>query len=89
MSDLKSPGMQAAADDELSLVAGGQQYVFLGDSFRRDSWFVTLMTKLMIQGSVRQDLNRPLDETPQILTVEGRSYNVWTRGDTVYVQAIE
>ena len=81
--------MEAVGDDELVRIAGGQQYVFLGDSFRRDSWFVTFMTKLMIQGSVRQELSRPLDAVPQELTVEGRRYRVWQLGETVYVESAE
>ena len=81
--------MEAVADDELERVAGGQNYVFLGDSFRRDSWFVTFMTKLLIQGSVRQELARPLDATPQELTVEGRRYRVWKTGENVYVESAE
>ncbi|MCR5576838.1 MAG: hypothetical protein K6F56_07510 [Oscillospiraceae bacterium] len=81
--------MEAVDDDALVRIAGGQQYVFLGDSFRRDSWFVTFMTKLMIQGSVRQELSRPLDAVPQDLTVEGRRYRVWQLGETVYVESAE
>ena len=81
--------MDAVPDEELDRVAGGQQYVFLGDSFRRDSWFVTFMTKLLIQGSVRQELARPLDASPQELTVEGRRYRVWQLGETVYVESAE
>lgn len=80
--------MDSVSDEDLDLISGGQEYVFLGDSFRRDSWFVTFMTKLMIQGSVRQDLARPLDGTPQELTVEGRRYRVWQVGETVYVESV-
>ena len=43
--------MAAVDDDELGLVAGGQQYVFRGEGFQRDSWFVTFMLKRMIQDS--------------------------------------
>ena len=58
--------MEAVGDDELGLVAGGQQFIFRGEGFQRDSWFVTFMLKRMIQDSVRQqDLTRTLDAAPQ------------------------
>ena len=80
--------MTAISDEELDLVAGGRQFVFRGEGFQRDSWFVTFMTKLMIQGNLRQALSRPLDANAQELTVEGRRYSVWQIGETVYVEEV-
>lgn len=81
--------MAAVDDDELGLVAGGQQYVFRGEGFQRDSWFVTFMLKRMIQDSIRQqDLTRSLDAAPQELRVEGRVFRVWQTGETVFVEEV-
>ena len=80
--------MDAISDEELDLIAGGRQFVFRGEGFQRDSWFVSFMTKLLIQGNVRQALARPLDATAQELSVEGRRYRVWQVGETVYVEEV-
>ena len=81
--------MEAVGDDELGLVAGGQQFIFRGEGFQRDSWFVTFMLKRMIQDSVRQqDLTRTLDAVPQELRVEGRVFRVWQTGETVFVEEV-
>ncbi len=80
--------MTAMGDNELGLVAGGQQFVFKGEGFNRDSWFVSFMTKLLIQGSIRQEFGRSLDETPQEITVEGRRYRVTQLGNTIYVEEL-
>ena len=82
-------GLSALPDDELEQVAGGQDIVFKGDEFHRDSWFVTFLTKQMIQFSIRQELSRPLDATPQEITIEGRKYRVWQVGETAYVEAAD
>ena len=79
-------GMEAMEDDELDLVAGGQEFVFSGEGFQKNSWFVTFLTKMLIQGRLRRDLARPLDAVPQEITVEGRRYRVWQSGSTVYVE---
>ena len=81
---VSAPYLEAVGDDELGLVAGGQEFVFRGDGFQRDSWFVTFMLKRLIQDSVRQELS--LGATPQELSVEGRRYRVWQIGETVYVE---
>ena len=75
-------------DEELQLVSGGQQFVFRGDSFSRDSWFVAFMIKLLIQGNIRQEFGKALDSTPQEITVEGRTYRVSQLGNTIYVEEV-
>lgn len=79
-------GVRAIADNEMDMIIGGTQFVFRGDGFQRDSWFVTTLTKLMIQGRIREDMSLPLDSTPQEVTIEGRRYRVWQVGETVYVE---
>ena len=79
-------GVRAIADNEMDMIIGGTQCVFRGDGFQRDSWFVTALTKLMIQGRIREDMSLPLDSPPQEVTIEGRRYRVWQVGETVYVE---
>lgn len=76
----------AMSDEELDRVSGGVNYVFRGESFQRDSWFVSFLTRQLIQSSLRQGLSAPLNETPQAISVQGRKYQVWQQGETVYVE---
>ena len=88
-SDSGIAGAVPMSDEELTNVAGGLQYVFKGESFSRDSWFVTFMTKRMIQDSIRQQYGQDLGATPVEVVVEGRVYLVSQIGNTVYVEAAE
>ena len=81
-----TPKLEPLADEAMGLVSGGQQFVFRGEGFQRDSWFVNFLTKRLIQDGVKQGLTRPLDAAPQELSVEGRIYRVWQIGGTIYVE---
>ena len=76
----------AMSDDDLASVAGGQRIVFKGEGFARDSWFVSFMTKRIIQDSIRRELGRTMDAVPQEIVVEGRRYLVSQTGDTIFVE---
>ena len=81
-------GADPIGDDTLDLIAGGRQFVFKGEGFERDSWFVSFLTKLMLQGSISQAAARPLDAGPQEISFEGRKYHVSQIGNTVYVEEL-
>ena len=88
-NDFENPneqGLEAITDDELDVISGGTQFVFRGNGFQRNSWFVTSLTKLMIQGHIRDEMSLPLGSGTKEITIEGRRYRVWQVDNTVYVE---
>ena len=89
MPEQKQPaGAQALEDDALDRIAGGYEVVFQNEEVNRDSWFVSLMTRRMIQDQLDRELGSGRMTFPATLEVQGRSYRVTAVGDTYYIREI-
>ena len=77
---------EALSDDELDSVLGGYQVVFQDIGVNRDSWFVSYMTRRMVQDSIRQELGSSQGVLPGEITIRGRSFLLNQVGDNIYVE---
>ena len=77
---------EALIDDELDSVLGGYQVVFQDIGVNRDSWFVSYMTRRMVQDSIRQELGSSQGVLPGEITIRGRSFLLNQVGDNMYVE---
>lgn len=77
---------EALSDDELDSVLGGYQVVFQDTGVNRDSWFVSYMTRRMVQDSIRQELGSSQGVLPGEITIRGRSFFLNQIGDSIYVE---
>ena len=77
---------EALSDDELDSVLGGYQVVFQDSGVNRDSWFVSYMTRRMVQDSIRQEMGSSQGVLPGEITIRGRSFLLNQEGDNIYVQ---
>ena len=68
--------MNILNDEELGSVVGGYQVVFSDTGLNRDSWFVSYLTRRMVQDSIRQEE----------ISVRGRAYSLTQVGDNIYVE---
>ena len=78
--------LEALSDDELDSVLGGYQVVFQDTGVNRDSWFVSYMTRRMVQDSIRQELSSSQGVLPGEVTIRGRSFLLNQVGDNIYVE---
>lgn len=83
---LGDAGIKALDDDELDAVIGGYQVVFRESGVSRDSWFVSYMTRRMIQDSIRQEMNASSGSFPGEISVRGRAYRLTQTGDQIFVE---
>ena len=74
-------------DEELSAVSGGYEVVFQ-EGASRDSWFVSLVTRQMVQNSIRGYLNGPEKAVPEVIAVGDRRFRVRQTGETYYIEAM-
>lgn len=81
-----SEGISALSDEELDSVIGGYQVVFRDSGMNRDSWFVSYMTRRMVQDSIRQEMDRAPGTAPGEISVRGRAYSLTQVGDSIYVE---
>ena len=80
----RSPSL--LTDEELNSVIGGYQVVFRDSGMNRDSWFVSYVTRRMVQDSIRQELDRSPGAAPGEISVRGRAYSLTQVGDNIYVE---
>ena len=79
---------QPISDEALDAVSGGYEVVFQEEGVNRDSWFVSIVTRQMVQNSIRNYLNGPEQAVPDIITVGDRRYRVRRTGETYFVEAL-
>ncbi len=82
-------GFYAVNDEELDAVAGGYGVVFQDAGESRDSWFVSLVVRRMIQDEIRRALVSPAHEVPEVVTVGNRLFHVRKLGEDYYVEEIK
>ena len=75
-------------DEELEAVGGGYDVVFQDGGVNRDSWFVSLVTRQMVQSSIHNYLSSPGQAVPDVIKVGDRSFRVRQTGETFYVEAL-
>ena len=78
--------MNILNDEELGSVVGGYQVVFSDTGLNRDSWFVSYLTRRMVQDSIRQEVDRSSGIVPGEISVRGRAYSLTQVGDNIYVE---
>ncbi len=74
------------SDEELEGVGGGFDVIFQGDGVNRDSWFVSIVTRQMVQSSIKNYADA--GAVPEIIQVGDRRFHVRTVGETYYVEAL-
>ena len=79
---------QPISDEALDAVSGGYEVVFQEEGVNRDSWFVSIVTRQMVQNSIRNYLNGPEQAVPDIIMVGDRRYRVRRTGETYFVEAL-
>ncbi len=80
--------LSAMDDEELDAVTGGYEVVFQDQGENRDSWFVSLMMRRMVQDSIRRALASPPYTVPETITVGSRRFRVKKLGEDFYVDEI-
>ena len=75
-------------DEELAAVGGGFDVVFQEGGANRDSWFVSLVTRQMVQNSIRTYLPSPGQRVPDTIQVGDRRFHVRQQGETYLVEAL-
>lgn len=75
-------------DEELAALGGGYDVVFQEGGVNRDSWFVSMVTKQMVQSSIRDYLRAPGQSVPDVIQVGGRRFRVRHTGETYFVEAL-
>ncbi len=76
--------MQALNDEELDSVLGGYSVVFPDGDLNRDSWFVSYVTRRMLQDNI----NRQQGAIPDEITVRGKRYGLTQSGDRIIATLI-
>ena len=80
--------LRAVDDVELDAVVGGYDVVFQDGGAGRDSWFVSLMLRRMIQDAIRRALQSPAHTVPEEIMVGDRRFHIRTVGENYYVEEI-
>ena len=80
--------LRALGDRELDAVAGGYEVVFQGDGASHDSWFVSLMTRRLIQDGIRRGLASSDHAAPSEIAVGDRRFRIRQVGENYYVEEI-
>ena len=88
MPNPTSERIKAMDDEELEAVAGGVDVVFQDGGVNRDSWFVSLVTRQMVQNSIRNYLSAPGRTVPDVIQVGDRRFRVRQTGETYYVETL-
>ena len=79
-------GALRLSDEELDSVAGGFDVVFR-DGLNRDSWFVSYMTRRMVQDSINRQMAAGQGVLPGEISVRGRTFRVTQVGEQIVVEA--
>lgn len=88
MPEKENTGMTALSENELDAVTGGYNIVFSDDSLNRDSWFVSYVTRRMVQDSINTQLGTAQSGIPDEITVRGRRFALNRVGDQIIATAI-
>ena len=83
-NDLRSCALD---DSDLENVNGGYQVVFEGEGANRDSWFVSFVTRRLIETKIRHEINLS-PGIPAEIEIEGRKFKVMSVGETIHVEEI-
>lgn len=80
--------LRAVDDEELDGVVGGYDVLFPENGAGRDSWFVSLMIRRMIQDAIRRGLASPAHAAPEEVRVGDRLFRIRPVGENYYVEEI-
>lgn len=75
-------------DSDLDDVSGGSQVVFDGEGVNRDSWFVSFLTRRMIENRIRREMELRPGVVPEEIEIEGRKFRVISVGETIHVEEV-
>lgn len=84
MSDNSRKNPEILSDEELDDVLGGYSIVFPDEELNRDSWFVSYVTRRMLQDSI----SRQQGAIPAEITVRGRRFGLTQSGDRIIATLI-
>ena len=75
-------------DSDLDDVSGGSQVVFDGEGVNRDSWFVSFLTRRMIENRIRREMELRPGVVPEEIEIEGRKFRVTPVGEDFHVEEL-
>ena len=85
---LEHHNLYALDDSDLEDVSGGAQVVFDGEGVNRDSWFVSFLTRRMIENRIRREMDLRPGVVPEEIEIEGRIFKVISVGETIHVEEL-
>ena len=85
---LEDHNLYALDDSDLEDVSGGSQVVFDDAGVNRDSWFVSLLTRRMIENRIRREMDLKPGVVPEQIEIEGRKFKVISVGETIHVEEV-
>ncbi len=85
---LEHHNLYALDDSDLEDVSGGAQVVFDGEGVNRDSWFVSFLTRRMIENRIRREMELRPGVVPEEIEIEGRKFKVISVGETIHVEEV-
>lgn len=85
---LNSISPQALDDSVLESVSGGYRVMFDEEGVNRDSWFVSLLTRRLIENKIRRELEMRPGNIPSEIEIEGRRFRVTPVGEDFHVEEL-
>lgn len=74
--------LQAVGDEELDAVTGGSQIPLDADGVNRNSWFVSLLSKLMAQDNGSPEVSPTGEQAQRLITIDGRTFRILRIGES-------
>ena len=74
--------LRAVDDEELDAVSGGSQIPLDADGVNRNSWFVSLLSKLMAQDNASPDAGPTGEQAQRLITIDGRTFRILRIGES-------
>jgi len=75
-------------DSVLESVGGGYRVMFDEEGLNRDSWFVSLLTRRLIENRIRHELDLTPGDMPSVIEIEGRKFRVIPDGENYRVEEL-
>ncbi|MBQ6048528.1 MAG: hypothetical protein IJL40_04285 [Oscillospiraceae bacterium] len=85
---IKNTDMYLLDDSDLEAVGGGYRVMFDEEGLNRDSWFVSLLTRRLIENKIRRELEMRPGNIPSEIEIEGRRFRVTPVGEDFHVEEL-
>jgi hypothetical protein len=85
---IKNTDMYLLDDSDLEAVGGGYRVVFDEEGVNRDSWFVSFLTRRLIENKIRRELEMRPGNIPSEIEIEGRRFRVTSVGEDYHIEEL-